>query len=754
MLPSGENGEAFDSTLKFIELCMNDKHLLEGVPMENQNLQNENGETGNKVLGCNSLCSLPLDVSDSYISPGRGQTDSVFQTELKPDQVTLEEKALSYFCTDEHIQECRNKDLEAPFQANQQNEVVTEAEVTGRINSHEGDPGFEKCVQAERLSFVGDWPIEQTIGQRVKRNKRLEKLPKQNEDDRDLCLSPLDSKACVADGKLDLIDTNKNLAFYENKHEGKNQSSAFSVGEKKDTSELLMVGDWPVQSYLEQRQHKTRKIPKRTFDESEGNGSRLCNAETTVALSYQSSTSVEEEFHGTLPKATFQAPEISTSETMIEKTLLQSKRTHKPHKLALTFNNHLTPDKPTESSLFSLPEDKPDECILPEGSKHSQTEPQDFALLWRIERKMIVPEASKVLDGRLDGFIPKGAVGASNVPAKIPYKVTYDKGTHVEEGELVSIDESENLNILCNLFGSFSFDALKDLYERCNKDIDWATGILLDSAEKLCKDDDNGCLQKATAEPPGIYPDPKQNVNLGDELADLEEMTQVTGKSNMIQDLANTDFSINESDDKTIGYPRINTEISNLVIPLAEKQNLCHQAVRAHAAKLNDETSVSDPLKRESNLVMVSEKDQQVHPEIDLGVPIAVPDSFNVSLTPMKPPANKKMSTISSEKHQLCSEIEDAAVQVDPICLEDSVGKEGNSEARQEIYSAAAEHEESKMPNQGDHTAQLMNSMLISDFMNIDSLELVLPPELAIQLSEIFGPVCSDSGNNAMEWFF
>lgn len=64
----------------------------------------------------------------------------------------------------------------------------------------------------------------------------------------------------------------------------------------------------------------------------------------------------------------------------------------------------------------------------------------------------------------------------------------YDKSTYVEESEFISVDEFENFNIFCKLFGFFLLEVLKDLYERCNKDIIWVISFLLDFEIKLCED--------------------------------------------------------------------------------------------------------------------------------------------------------------------------------------------------------------------------------------------------------------------------
>lgn len=64
----------------------------------------------------------------------------------------------------------------------------------------------------------------------------------------------------------------------------------------------------------------------------------------------------------------------------------------------------------------------------------------------------------------------------------------YDKSIFVEESEFISVDEFENFNIFCKLFGFFFLEVLKDLYERCNKDIIWVISFLLDFEIKLCED--------------------------------------------------------------------------------------------------------------------------------------------------------------------------------------------------------------------------------------------------------------------------
>nr|BAE02017.1 unnamed protein product [Macaca fascicularis] len=195
--------------------------------------------------------------------------------------------------------------------------------------------------------------------------------------------------------------------------------------------------------------------------------------------------------------------EMLPSEMTCESQTCLSTKSHGQHtSLPLTFTN----SAPTISgvvepeTLAECQEHMPKRDPGKEVGMCTQTEPQDFALLWKIEKnKISISDSIKVLTGRLDGFKPKvsNINTKSGVQEAIPYRVMYDKSTFVEESELTSADESENLNILCKLFGSFSLEALKDLYERCNKDIIWATSLLLDSETKLCEDTEFENFQKS-----------------------------------------------------------------------------------------------------------------------------------------------------------------------------------------------------------------------------------------------------------------
>uniref|UniRef100_A0A670JBY5 NEDD4 binding protein 2 n=1 Tax=Podarcis muralis TaxID=64176 RepID=A0A670JBY5_PODMU len=689
----------------------------EKVTVENQTLLNKKRELEHWVQDCTSKCNVSLEDIDLNAS---SRTDKIDSTLEKMDLVKSEESEFSN--SSENIQKYNNKDIIAEVEANQCAEVLTEAELRLTKNMNKADSGCDKPVGPETVNFVGDWPIEQTMGQRVKRARRSEKLTiKNGKEDKGLSIPNFDALAILdEDEKVNPVNIHEELPLSQSKQEEIKQPSACMSADdtEEDASRLLIVGDWPVQNSLEQRQHKMKRILKRNTGESEEIISSQCsiNESTLNTVTVLPTTSAGAgELLVSSKKESLLAPEISGSETLSEKKSVQNKRARKHHKLALTFTNNLALSKPEEElCLSNLLEEKPDECIMAEANKYSQTEPQDFALLWRLERKIIVSEDTKVLNGRLDGFIPKGIHTASE---KIPYKVTYEKSTYVEESELVNIDVSENLNILCKLFESVSFDALKDLYERCNRDIDWATGILLDSAEKLCRDDEVGPLQEAQIQPSGKSLDSNENAGYRERLADSEETTQGTVSSRISQDSEITNLSVDGGGDEA---STVKDEHNFSTASPAENKQLMPSAPRTHVEESGNEKPLLDTTHtKEMNSVILSENEQpnkMLHTEVECSIIEELPSHLMLTEG-----SASKDSKFEVDKKMNCKP----------------------------MFLIAAKNEENKIPNQDK--SKLVNPTPVSKSVNINSLELVLPPELAIQLSEIFGPVGVDSGSLTTE---
>ncbi|XP_063166345.1 NEDD4-binding protein 2 isoform X2 [Candoia aspera] len=736
-----EQEERFASSLKCVELNTDEKAALEKATVENQNLQNEMRRVGHDLRG-NSECSVPLGCLDTYTLLRGVKMDSILETDLRP---------ISDSSPSENILLCTNSDLKTQIEATVCHEI-TEAELTETKNK-DGDLNSENSVKPEMLNFVGDWPIEQTMGQRVKRIKRLEKRLRRDKGDLSMQTSTPDSlKITSEDKKLDLIDSHQELPPSEDKckesHCNLASTSVPDVNTEVNTSGLLMVGDWPIQT-LEQRQHKMKRITKRGFSESGGLGNSQHDVNkdgvNTTSLLHGTSADVEEQ-GASSKEERFQGSEISASEPVSEKKPVLNKRMRKHHKLALTFTNNSALNRPGEPlSLCNSMEEKPNECAASEATKYSQTEPRDFALLWRLEREIIFSEDTKVLHGRLDGFVPKRVEAISDCPEKIPYKVTYERSTYVEESELVSIDESENLNILCKLFGSLSFDAIKDLYERCNRDIDWATGILLDSAEKLCKDDDIECLQEVGAQLPDLSLHSKRNATYEDRLVDSVAVAQGTVTSRIIHTSEIMEVPVDDDSENISNYS------AGICVTSSSEENNINPlpAAREYTDKSDNEIDTLNMQTKKRNSVALSGNEQQSTSsvnEMDLAVLVTVPDETGgpAILKPTcdgeedKPPANLQEGSFAEEASDL-------------KLMEDSKSNKGKFEQYKKIdckpvFSDPTQSEK-KMSNQDNGIIKMQNSISQSKSVSIDCLELVLPPELAMQLSEIFGPVGVDTGS-------
>ncbi|KAJ7326680.1 hypothetical protein JRQ81_016439 [Phrynocephalus forsythii] len=741
--------EASVSPLKSAELNVDNNNLLEKETLENQNFQKEKREIRHESEECNSESRIPSENLDVYTSPSHDAKNSVVKSEVANTEVaTLKENEQFSFNVSETI--CQHHDLKTEIEEDRYDGI--QKQLTDLKNTDGGDSNYDQATRPEKFSFVGDWPVDQTMGQRVKRARRLEKLTKSEKEDKHTNMSTLDSiNVAGKSEKLDQIL--KEPAFSENKQEENLELPACISGVRteEDTSRLLVVGDWPVHNSLEQRPHWSKRMPRRNLSDSE---SIQCNNNSSGLNTW---SVLPEVSVGIGKDEIFQAHSSSGSEALTEKKPIQNKRTRKHHKLALTFTNHLAISKPEEqSSLDHGLEEKPEECTPTETSKYSQTEPQDFAHLWRLERNLIVSDDTRILHGRLDGFIPKCIDTTVDCPEKIPYKVTYEKSTYVEERELVSIDETENLNILCKLFESFSFDALKDLYERCNRDMDWTTGILLDSDEKLCKEENIEWLQKSESQIPDTAASSQENTGYGEKLFDSSEAVV----SEINPDSETVNISIDDGSDKTSDATSyVNSEIANLLVSSLVNKNSSQPLEETDLEESVDQKPPLDPMKthtEEMHSATLSENVQQneaSHFEMGGCGPVMVPDDYNGATLALKPIIHIVTDSRSSKNCQDGSTTEDEAVQEllpGLNLLEDLQSKGGTLDQCEKmdckpLFPKTAENAENKASNEKYCIMNVQNPTTSSKPVNIDCLELALPPELAIQLSEIFGPVGVDS---------
>uniref|UniRef100_A0A8C3P2C9 NEDD4 binding protein 2 n=1 Tax=Cyanoderma ruficeps TaxID=181631 RepID=A0A8C3P2C9_9PASS len=573
----------------------------------------------------------------------------------KPSGISL---TLESSCYPEHFQK-EEKEME-------NNSVEHNSE-----NMEPSSLAFDTSGKPELLNFLGDWPVEQTMGQRVKRSRKLEKSSLKSDKEGE---TPSQQHSEIGKELVSLPET----YTVEKGHEDKNlPCSSYSVSSDKVTPDLQMLGYWPVSASLEQRQQRSRRMRKTNLhqcdEDSNTEDDTNVNALETVHVIHRSPVNTEEQPDiSSLP-----VHQIVASETVSAEKSQQSKKTRKHHKLALTFTNSSLPH-PREEDHFSkhnVAEEEQDTNLCKQKSSHSQTESQDFALLWRLEKNVLFPETTKILHGRLYGFKPKDIDNASDSQEKIPYRVTYDKSTFVEESELINIDESEELDTLCKLFESVSFEALKDLYERCNKDIDWATGLLLDSEEKLRKAVDTESFPVNEAEPVVADLDFKGSTDYDENLKDCKQTPQVLGAGDTIEALEGKNS------------------------PLKLDAGLPHDSNTTSTSLKSELNNESDSNPSESNAESS--------------------EGTGLLLETDRPRSNKELK-------------------MDKETQENSREIGGKEEIETPSWAATKAKRQSPIP--ASHAA-----------FSIDCLELTLPPELALQLKEIFGPVGIDAGSLTVE---
>ncbi|KAM6135754.1 LOW QUALITY PROTEIN: NEDD4-binding protein 2 [Phoenicopterus ruber ruber] len=756
-----EDDKTFPSSSLTLESNCDPEHFQkEEKEMENNSVEhNSENSTAQDDLDVSlSDCvekELPLEKKEEKGEKIEKNTE----TEMDEVDVTTAEETVCLHTgrVEEHSD---NNILKVQTEVEQSGEICTEPKSTQSSNIVEpSSSAFNTSGKRELLNFLGDWPVEQTMGQRVKRARRLEKssLKSDTEGKTPSQQHPeLDKEQAGQPG----------TCAVEKGHEEENlASSCSSFSSDKVTPELQMIGHWPVLGSLEQRQQRSRRTRKTSLNQSDegGNTEGDINRNTLETVDVLRGTPVNTAEQPDTKSLHMHQPETVASETVGEKKP-RNKRMRKHHKLALTFTNNNLPHPKEEEhlSMLNAAEEKGDTCSRRQKSSYSQTESQDFALLWRLEKKMLFPETAKVLHGRLDGFKPKDVDNASDSQEKIPYRVMYDKSTFVEESELINIDESEKLNMLCKLFESVSFEA--DLYERCNKDIDWATGLLLDSDEKLRKDFDTECFQVREAEPVVADLDFKARTNYGENLKDCEQTPQIIGAGDISEPSEDKNSPLSIAESRATKATVTDADVSDSLTAaslndLAELKNSGDAAPRTDAgssAAGTIEPSVSGKQKIESASPVEEtiNKPSVSQPDAGLCITMTLPHGPNTPSTNLKFELNNESDSNVSEGNAENSKVTASLLEMDHAPL---VGPRSDKELETDKETQGSSRqicgkEEIETASWDDPKAKIQSPIPASRAaFNIDCLELTLPPELALQLKEIFGPVGIDAGSLTVE---
>lgn len=626
---------------------------------------------------------------------------------------------------------------------------------------------LEKVPRCELSNFVGDWPVDKTIGQRTKRNRKTEKALFVQSDKK--YSRPPSCKVLGNSLSMNIDHIQQQGSPHENvENDKKSQcddaSESFSsctYDNYKNTEKNLLniLGDWPSSDSLAQREHRSR-APKAGLNEPNLEfGTDDSMNEISLYTAPEAGWGTNPEELKTLGSCTLGRSEMLASEMTCENKTCPSKKIHGQHTLSDTFINSVPtiPGVVEPQTLAEFPEEKPKEDPGIEVGTCTQTEPQDFALLWKIEKnKISLSDSVKVLIGRLDGFKPKvlNINTKLDVQETIPYRVMYDKSTFVEESELTSADESENLNILCKLFGSFSLEALKDLYERCNKDIIWATSLLLDSETKLCEDTEFENIQKSHDEtqtgPFSLGLNLKEIIN---QRGILENSNSFVPEFSPAVVISNTYVKCRSDSEKGNSEQAerraINTEKPGLiksVFPSATVDLKNTNEVFPNSQEdLSGLYNINEPFSGTLKAATVGDvNEMEKNPEVteirDSIYSLNLSDTLNSESSTSNLELNHEIyftDSFDTKKNENVPKDYMTFSNAEEYMNEDEQGM-GNILMAKSTLSAGVSEEDK---------IEMLNPMpVMAKSLTIDCLELALPPELAFQLNELFGPVGIDSG--------
>lgn len=625
--------------------------------------------------------------------------------------------------------------------------------------------------KSEMLHFVGDWPSDGSLQQRpVKRGER--RRAKEMDDD---------EKPKGATSGPDITEFQKLLDLIQTGVVTDQLSSSCSLslssGEEVEDEAGGMVEEDDTRNLEERQQHRSNaelpdcvqnwkvKESHTSTDGCEGdeseNGSGT-NSEKNAKVSevdkeLTQSTDVDEvgnkdadqkENHrpaGSNTTQVHETPDSPASEFSAEterfgnsqeKKQRQGRRSGKHCKLALTFSHNSSMNdsdcpnptaektdnkKSPNSDVQSISSDlKPDlgplsqsypeppaTLALVETSCFTQTEPQDFALLWRLNRHPDSGAAAvvlsglssdvRVLEGNSSRFMPELTSGAAaanpSSQMEVPYRVVHEKGTQLEEKELgVTQDRLESLRILSRHFKLVSFDTLEDLYDKCSQDLEWTTNLLLDSGERFFREED--CEE-------GRFQSSKQS----------EAVRQVSDAGESL-------------------------EPDNRREPEGEQSGANEEA--------QESTHVTDSQSNEGN----KNSDEPFEGET---VPVVTQDESEQTIISEQPPQKEPRPPEAAEELEDSSNTDRLVDEADFRegawgCSADNVEPdtettddiasmdEINRLLQAELEEMEREQSQRKEERRGQH-------------LDIQTVELKLSTELALQLTELFGPVGVDPGN-------
>ncbi|XP_051240459.1 NEDD4-binding protein 2 [Dicentrarchus labrax] len=355
---------------------------------------------------------------------------------------------------------------------------------------------------------------------------------------------------------------------------------------------------------------------------------------------------------------------------------------------------------------------------------HTQTEPQDFALLWRLNHQDTPNEAVvnacshpsdiAVLSGDSSRFVPELSTVVSAAVAvhpsghrEVPYRVVHEKGTQVEEKDFgATQDRLKSLRILSCHFKLVSFDTLEDLYDKCHQDLEWTTNLLLDSGERFFRDED------------------------GEKEEESEEDKDTSSLCGALSKAVETSSCPNALDEHhPDDWPRLEEATQSTFGTVVE----------------SDESSNNADMFGGAAVSVRNNPDTTSHLEKSLQTERSLPQAVNEG------------ERCGDTDHKVTSEGGACGGSFDDeVIIEESrveIEKEIASmdEVHRLLQAELDEMEREERQKENERTERRHMEERRSRHLNIQSVELKLPTEVALQLTELFGPVGVDSGTCSTE---
>lgn len=616
----------------------------------------------------------------------------------------------------------------------------------------------DNVVRPELLDFVGDWPVEsqgqrqgrqQSSRNRSIKNKEMESSAVEEREN----VSSDEEKQSVTD-KLKKAEFQKRIDLLQGNSSPASQHSPFMGGKEEDLN-LETWSDLPdcVQKFSEctdpSQDLLTYAIP--TKQEEQTKQSDPVSAEDSTDLHTQ--TKVEEAELAVSEDKSSGSPSIQGNqcsrgglelESSLERRRGLSRRTGKSCKLALTFTNQSPSSPPSQSPVIShlLPEPTPSVemislHVVSCSSASTQTHPRDFAVLWRIDHQKCSAEdfpgsGLVILEGNSLRFNPKTKEEQSACQQGVPYRVVHEKGSQVEENDFrESHSKQYNLEILSRHFRRVSMDILEDLYEKCHQDMEWTTNLLLDSGEQLYKEDEE------EAELGSLVPVSSEYREYRDREKDpsIETSEKVMGSD---VDQARDDQNVDSSNSSPSSLSPKSQETNLSDLSQADEDWSTGQSSQSEAEGSDEGVS----MKQEKYELPIVDQ-----PTEDTKAEVSEANVEEADKTDQHSPSQEE--TIVTESEQVVQCMEGA---LEEWSEEDGVEKEKEDEEMRAEVDAITQlllrqvdemerREEEERKTREKERRRIEQGRRETNSMDIQTLELKLPTELALQLTELFGPV-------------